>query len=120
SRAPPLTDTPPPGASTSTLKASSIRATWRLFGPTTARSSASFRGMNSLSRAKHGHSKIVALGPAASRIGQPSRQAVLLAADDLDRNDPADQMIRVVDVNRLQIGRPADGLAAVAARLFEQ
>ena len=34
----PLSETPPPGVSTSTWKASSIRAAWRLSGPDTARS----------------------------------------------------------------------------------
>jgi len=51
SRVEPLIDTPPPGVSTSTLKASSIRARWRLCGPMTARRASSLRDRNSDSRA---------------------------------------------------------------------
>ena len=43
----PETETPPPGVSTSTWKASSSRAMWRLLGPETARRAASERGTNS-------------------------------------------------------------------------
>ncbi len=43
----PRIETPPPGVSTSTWKASSMRAAWRLCGPATARTAASDRGRNS-------------------------------------------------------------------------
>src|SRR5690606_7049618 len=130
--------------STSTLKASSIRARWRLCGPMTARNAAALRDRNSDSRAMRspcwvpsrlaGGARllggIVSVPNAARaawveknpsvRLDQSARQAVLLAADDLDRKDPADQLICVLDVDRLQIGRAADGLGAVAALLLEQ
>jgi hypothetical protein len=43
----PLSEMPPPGVSISTLKASSIRAAWRLPGPATARAATSERTTNS-------------------------------------------------------------------------
>ena len=63
------------------------------------------------------------MGPAnldSDGAGQTPVQTVLGAADDLDRNDLAQQVIRALDVDRLQIGRATDGLTGVAPLLLEQ
>jgi hypothetical protein len=42
--------------------------------------------------------------PGTGSLNQAALQRVLLAMFDLDRNDPADQMIGVIDMNGLQPG----------------